>query len=271
MATGPRLSVAPETEAQRLIIESRTGDLQLLDGRNKHNNGWFVVRSLVPAGADKSAIEWVVTPHGITDWKYQPVVHVSQVGYHPQQQKIAIIELDNADAAQDLLRVKRISEDGGFEEVLSGKPADWGKFLRTNICNSISRRSLSRECTLRSIANFRTQTLSNLAGRLQAGYLAAGDRILSCGADVSHASRGAIPCLVMAPVIWMMRVWHSINYNHFDGYQAGTIPLNQVGSRVRRYPGLNVGGWHDAGDDDLRIESQADEVSILATPTKLSV
>ncbi|HMK22421.1 MAG TPA: glycoside hydrolase family 9 protein [Terriglobales bacterium] len=27
---------------------------------------------------------------------------------------------------------------------------------------------------------------------------------------------------------------------------------------------MNVGGWHDAGDDDLRIESQADEVSILA-------
>jgi hypothetical protein len=29
-------------------------------------------------------------------------------------------------------------------------------------------------------------------------------------------------------------------------------------------PGLNVGGWHDAGDDDLRIESQAGEVYVLA-------
>jgi hypothetical protein len=28
---------------------------------------------------------------------------------------------------------------------------------------------------------------------------------------------------------------------------------------------MNVGGWHDAGDDDLRIESQADEASILAS------
>jgi endoglucanase len=130
LATGRRLSVAPEEDAQRLIIESRTGDLQLLDGRNKHNNGWFVVRSLLPAGAGKSAIEWVVTPHAIADWKYQPLVHLSQVGYHPQQPKIAVIELDNSDFAQDVVRVKRISEDGGFEEVLSGKPTAWGKFLR---------------------------------------------------------------------------------------------------------------------------------------------
>ena len=30
-------------------------------------------------------------------------------------------------------------------------------------------------------------------------------------------------------------------------------------------PGLDRGGWHDAGDADLRIESQADEVSIIAS------
>ena len=29
-------------------------------------------------------------------------------------------------------------------------------------------------------------------------------------------------------------------------------------------PGLNRGGWHDAGDDDLRVESQADTMRGLA-------
>ena len=67
----------------------------------------------------------------------------------------------------------------------------------------------------------------------------------------------------MAPVIWTMRGWLPINYNHFDGYQQGPSTLNQSKSG-ETVPGLNVGGWHDAGDDDLRIESQADEVSILA-------
>src|SRR5215469_5452803 len=79
LAAGVRLSIAPETEAQRMIIESKTGDLQLLDARSKRNNGWFVVRSLVKAGATKGAIEWVITLHAIPGWKYNPVVHVSQV------------------------------------------------------------------------------------------------------------------------------------------------------------------------------------------------
>jgi hypothetical protein len=39
LAAGRRLSIAPELEAQQLSIESRTGNLQLLDGRNKHNKG----------------------------------------------------------------------------------------------------------------------------------------------------------------------------------------------------------------------------------------
>ena len=53
------------------------------------------------------------------------------------------------------------------------------------------------------------------------------------------------------------------NYNHFDGYIQGPSTLSRARSG-ETVPGLNVGGWHDAGDDDLRIESQADEVSILA-------
>ena len=42
-----------------------------------------------------------------------------------------------------------------------------------------------------------------------------------------------------------------INYNHFDGYyqQESTFTKFKSGEHV---PGLNVGGWHDAGDYDLR-------------------
>jgi hypothetical protein len=43
---------------------------------------------------------------------------------------------------------------------------------------------------------------------------------------------------------------------------SSTLTKFQPGETV---PGLNEGGWHDAGDSDLRIESQADEVSILAS------
>jgi endoglucanase len=262
MATGRRLSVASEADAQRLIIESRRGDLQLLDGRNKHNNGWFVVRSLVAAGATKSAIEWVVTPHAIADWKHQPVVHVSQVGYHPQQEKLAIIEVDSSDVAQDVVRVKRISEDGGFEELLSGKPTPWGKFLRYRYLQFDFSKVVKPGMYVAEYRDVRTQPFQISADVYKRGIW---QPVIEYFLPVQ---------MCHMRVEEQYRVWHGachlddarmapINYNHFDGYLQGPSTLNQSKSG-ETVPGLNVGGWHDAGDDDLRIESQADEVSILA-------
>jgi len=48
-----------------------------------------------------------------------------------------------------------------------------------------------------------------------------------------------------------------VNYNHFDGYSEGPEMLTKYrpGETI---PGMNAGGWRDAGDDDLRIKSQAE-------------
>jgi hypothetical protein len=69
------------------------------------------------------------------------------------------------------------------------------------------------------------------------------------------------------------RVWHGlchmddarmapVNYDHFDGYRQGESTLTDFKSGDP-VPGLNTGGWHDAGDYDLRVESQSGEVYIL--------
>ena len=46
MATGKELVVAPGVPSQTLKIENLKNDLQLIDGRVRHSNGSFVVRSL---------------------------------------------------------------------------------------------------------------------------------------------------------------------------------------------------------------------------------
>ena len=68
------------------------------------------------------------------------------------------------------------------------------------------------------------------------------------------------------------RVWHDAchmddarmapAHNHIDGYdqKPGLSKFNE-GDMV---PGVNIGGWHDAGDFDLRVESQAGEAYILS-------
>jgi hypothetical protein len=54
-----------------------------------------------------------------------------------------------------------------------------------------------------------------------------------------------------------------INHDHFDGYFQGGSTLTGFKSG-EHVPGLNIGGWHDAGDYDLRVESQAETVYKLS-------
>jgi endoglucanase len=263
LATGNKLSIAPEVEAQRIIIESRTANLQLFDGRNKHNNGWFVVRSLVPAGASSGAIEWIVTPHAIPGWKYQPVVHVSQVGYHPRQEKVAVIELDDADEAQAPVVVKRVSEDGGLQEVFSGAGKSWGKFLRYKYLQFDFTAVEKPGMYVVEYGDYRTQVFQ------------ISDDVYKRGVWQPVLEHFLPVQMCHMRVEEQYRVWHGAchlddarmaptDYLHFDGYLQGPSTLTKYKSG-ETVPELNAGGWHDAGDDDLRVESQADEVSILAS------
>ena len=53
-----------------------------------------------------------------------------------------------------------------------------------------------------------------------------------------------------------------LTFSFLDGYTQGSSTLSKYkpGDAV---PGLNIGGWHDAGDFDLRVESQSAEFYIL--------
>jgi endoglucanase len=263
LASGNRLSVAPEVDAQRMIIESSKTQLQLFDGRNKHNNGWFIVRSLVPANTTNGAVEWIISAHALPGWRYEPVVHVSQVGYHPKQKKVAIVELDGSDDAKDVFHIKRIREEGGLEEVLSSVPASWGKFLRYRYLQFDFSRIEKPGMYVAEYRKFRSQPFQISADVYKRGVW---QPVLEYFLPVQ---------MCHMRVEEQYRVWHgachlddarmaATNYNHFDGYIQGPSTLSSARSG-ETVPGLNVGGWHDAGDDDLRIESQADEVLILAS------
>jgi hypothetical protein len=267
LASGPRLTVAGETESHRLVIESRRGDLRLYDGRNKHNNGWFVVRSTAAAGATKNAIEWVIRPYGIPGWREAPVVQVSQLGYHPAQRKVALVELDASDSSARTMTLSRVSESGGLVPVMTKAPAAWGDFLRYRY----------RTFDFSDVTRPGMYVISYGGGRTHPFRIAADVYARGAWQPTIDYFLPAQMCHVR--VEEQYRVWHGVDHlddarmaypdsNHFDGYRQGPSTLTRFrgGERV---PGLDVGGWHDAGDDDLRIESQADEVYILASMYEL--
>ncbi|MGH8259191.1 MAG: hypothetical protein ACREUG_05825 [Steroidobacteraceae bacterium] len=72
LASGHRIVVAPEDPTTRVTIASDTGEIQLFDGRNKAQNGWFVVRELIAANRTTNAVVWHVHPHVIPGWVRPP-------------------------------------------------------------------------------------------------------------------------------------------------------------------------------------------------------
>jgi hypothetical protein len=263
LAEGRRLTVAPEAERQTMVIENLKGDpLQLIDGRGRHTNGWFVVRSLVPKGATAGAVEWLVSPHAIPGWTSPPVVQVSQVGYHPKQQKWAVVETDPADTRRPPVTLLRVSENGGFEKALEAQPQEWGRFLRYRYYRFDFTRVERPGMYVVRYGDYQTEAFQ-------------------IGPDVYRRGVWQPTLEYFLPVQMChmrvndrYRVWHGachlddarmapVDYNHFDGYLQGasTLTTYRSGEHVA---GLDRGGWHDAGDFDLRVESQSDTIRGLA-------
>lgn len=260
-AIGKRFTVRPDDPYNRFAIESKGTELKLYDGRLNHNNGWFVISSEVPAGATHQAIHWIITPNVVEDWRYPSVVQTSQVGYHPDQTKTAVIELDQRESGRATPVLFRITETGD-KPVLSAEGQEWGQFLRY--------RYLKFDFT-----DIREE------GLYKVRYGSSESSVFRIAGDVYD--RGVWqPVLEYFLPVQMChmrvsekyRVWHGhchhddarmapVNLNHFDGYEQGpsTLTSYEPGDVV---PGLNIGGWHDAGDFDLRVESQSGEFYTLA-------
>lgn len=264
LGEGRTLVVAPESELFRMKIETLgSTKLMLLDGSLKHNNGWFVVRSIVPAGATKNAILWKITPHVIPGFKYEPVVHLSQVGYHPDQPKIAYIEMDKREMEIKSAVLYKIIASGEYKEIIDKKPEVWGQYLRYKY----------------ALLDF-TEVKEPGIYVVKYGDCMSNSFQIDDNVYKHHVWQPTLEYFVPVQMCHMRvnqkyRVWHGcchmddalmapLNIAHFDGYsnlgQTSTLspfkPLEHV-------PGLNVGGWHDAGDYDLRVESQAQAVAML--------
>src|SRR5574344_1928363 len=128
-AKGKKFVLNPDDELSKITIESEKGDLSLYDGRINHNNGWFILRSEFPVGAKDGAVKWIIRPSVDKKWYYSPVVQTSQVGYHPDEKKVSVIELDSRTSDFKDVALYKIDADGQ-KLVKEGRAKDWGAFLR---------------------------------------------------------------------------------------------------------------------------------------------
>ena len=256
--TGHRLSMATD-DPSRLVTITSDAELRLYDGRMLAQNGWFVVRSILPKGKTGKVVTWTVEPHAIPNWTREPNIGFSQIGYTPEQPKVAVIELDKNDTPQPTATLMRLQEDGTSTAAYTGAITIWGPYYKYNYVKFDF--SQVKQPGVYYIQYGSTKTNDFLID--EHVY----DKITDATTDVW------VPIHMNHMYVTEgYRTWHGEPFkegylqapesDHFDLHRQGAENETKY-KPLELIPGLNVGGFFDAGDFDIETGSNINVVQNL--------
>ncbi len=260
-AEGKNITLGVDDNLARVNVTSDTADLMLFDGRDRAQNGWFVLRSLIPTGKTTGAIVWHIRPDVIPNWTRPPVIAHSQVGYAPDFSKVAVIEMDPNYTAPKTAKVLRLEADGSYKQVFEGPitpSTPWLRYVYSKfdftsvndpglyVIEFAGKRTAPFPISKDAYAHIWQDSLDHhIAEQMDHVSVREGYRMWH---GASHLDDGR-----MAPVVG----------EQFDGWNQGTATDGKYkgGDHI---PGMNVGGWYDAGDFDLEEPAQLNVIQSLA-------
>ena len=253
--TGHKITLATD-QPDRMVTISSDAELKLYDGRILAQNGWYVLRSVLPKNKTGKVLSWTVEPNAIPNWIREPNIGFSQVGYTPDQPKVAVIELDKNDQPKATASLMRIMPDGSSEQAYQGEIKTWGPYYKYNYVKFDF--SEVRQPGVYFIQYGNTRSNDFLID--DHVY----DKITDATTDVwvpihmnhMYVNEG-------------YRTWHGEPFkegylqappsDHFDLHHQGPT----TDTKYKPYeliPGLNVGGFFDAGDFDIETGSNINVV-----------
>ncbi len=260
-AQGKSITLGVDDPLARINVKSDTSDLMLFDGRDRAQNGWFVLRSLIPSGKTAGAIVWHIRPDVIPNWTRPPMIAHSQVGYAPDFSKVAVLELDPKYNAPQTAKVLRLMEDGTYRPVFEGPitpSTPWLRYVYSKfdftsvkepglyVIEYAGLRTAPFPISKDAYANIWQDSLDHhLAEQMDHVAVREGYRVWHGASHLDDAR--------LAPVVG----------EQFDGFNQATATDGKYkgGDHI---PGMNVGGWYDAGDFDLEEPAQENVIQSLA-------
>ena len=267
---GNSIVIAPDAPERMIKITSEDATLELYDGRILAQNGWYVLHSPLPAGKTGKVITWTVEPHAVPDWIREPNIGFSQVGYVPDQPKVAVIELDKNDRTLANAAVFRIGEDGTEKLAYQGRTVKWGAYYKYNYLKF-------------DFSELKKPGIYYIRyGDHKTGNFLIADTVYNWITDATSDVWIPIHMNHMT-VNEAYRIWHGEPFkegylqappsNHFDNHFQGTnTGIKPDGTHYEPYeliPGLNVGGYFDAGDFDIETGANINVVQTLISDWEL--
>lgn len=256
METGHSIVMASDTPERMIRISSNDAELKLYDGRMLAQNGWYVLRSVLPKGKTGKVVTWIVEPNAIPGWIREPNIGISQVGYTPEQPKVAVIELDKKDKVQATAKLMRIKDDGTTEVAFTGDIQPWGPYFKYNYVKFDF--SSVQQPGVYYVQYGNTKTNNFL---IDAHVY---DKITDATTDVW------VPIHMNHMYVTEgYRTWHGEPFkegylqapesDHFDLHRQGPTTDTKY-KPLELIPGLNIGGFFDAGDFDIETGSNINVV-----------
>lgn len=265
LETGHSITMAMDNPEHLISVRCEDAELKLYDGRMLAQNGWFVLRSLLPAGKTGKVVTWTVEPHAIEGWLRKPNIGFSQVGYIPEQPKVSVIELDKQDTPKATAALMRVGEDGTVSKAYEGKIDSWGTYYKYNYVKFDF-----SEVKTPGIYYIQYDTVKTNNFLIDEHVY---DKITDATTDVW------VPIHMNHMFVNEgYRVWHGEPFkegylqappsDHFDMHYQGPTTDTKY-KPLELIPGLNVGGFFDAGDFDIETGANINVVENLVRAWRL--
>ncbi|MDR1295187.1 MAG: glycoside hydrolase family 9 protein, partial [Bifidobacteriaceae bacterium] len=270
LARGYRFNLAPEDNQTHISVRS-TNLLSIYDGRNRSQNGWFTMSSKIDTGAKAGATvaEWHIQAPVERDWVREPSIAHSQAGYGTGLTKVAVMEIDKNDtSAPNTAALGRLEADGSVTPVFTDTLAPavrWTRYTyRSFDFSSVTTPGiyvLEYDGVRTDVFPIDDNVYDKTWQPALSGYLAtAMDHIeLREGYKIWHGASHMDDARIGESFQNSVVDPGTNRIPWFDGQQVPmTLPAvvqakgYALGDRI---PGLDQGGWYDAGDFDIQLAS----------------
>ncbi len=248
-----KIQIAPEDDLRAFTIEVEENCvLSLTDGRGRGNHTGYTVFVTLARKSPRKSFTVKITPRIVPSWRREPVIQVSQLGYHPNQKKQAVLELDPRTTHLEKMTLSRLADDGKKVIVKETQPIKWGELFEF-VYHTFDFTEIKEP------GQYSLKYENQEAGP----FLIHPDVYKEAWHPTMDVFFPVQMCHV--EVRQGEQVWHGAchlddgiqappNTEHFDSYRqkAETETPFKANEHI---PGLDWGGWHDAADYDLPFGS----------------